>query len=66
MRSGKREALLSQATTIVENIQFVVTRHFDGRYKNILDAKGYDALAETKTISDVIKNTTDIVKNIKG
>jgi hypothetical protein len=61
-----QEAVLENANEIVDTIHFIVMRHFDGRYKSILEAKSRDALADTKTISEAFKNLFDGAKNMSG
>ena len=66
MHAKGKQAVLKNADEIVEMIQFLVIRHFEGRYKNTLETKGRDALADTKTTSEVVKLFTETAKNLGG
>ena len=61
-----QEAVLENADDIVDTINFIVMRHFDARYKSVLDAKSRDALSDTKTITEAFKNLFDGAKNMGG
>jgi hypothetical protein len=60
------EAVLAHANEIVEAIQFLVTRNFESRYKNSLDAKARDAMSDTKTVIESFKNFFDGAKHLSG
>ena len=66
MVNNGKQAVLKNANEIVEMIQFIVTRHFEGRYKATLETKGRDALADTKTTSEIVKIFTETAKNLGG
>ena len=52
------------ANKIVENIQFVITRHFEKRYEKLLQITAYDALNESKTVTEIIKNMIGMAKDL--
>lgn len=51
---------------IVNTIQGQVMRHFESRYKSVLEAKGINALSDTKTYTEIVKNIFDGAKNLEG
>ena len=53
------DAVLADANNYVDIITDIVMRHFESRYKSIFDAKGRDALSESKTIIENFKNVFD-------
>lgn len=62
-----KDAVLKNASEIVDMIQFHVMRHFEGRYKGMLDLKAYDGLnTDAKTISGIIKNVVATSKDLGG
>lgn len=58
------DAVLASADDIVDTIQFVVMRHFDGRYKKALEFQAFNALNDSKTFSEIIKNTVATAKDL--
>jgi len=61
-----KEAVLEHADEIVDMIQFVTMRHFKDRYKNILEYKASNALADTKTLGEIIKISLESADKLKG
>jgi hypothetical protein len=59
------QAVLADANDYIDIINDIVMRHFESRYKSVLDAKGRDALAESKTIIENFKNIFDGASKIK-
>ena len=51
-----QDAVLQDAKTIITDIKFMVTRHFESRYKKFLELDGYNSTAEAKTFSEILKN----------
>lgn len=47
--------IAKNANKIVETIQFIITRHFHARYDNILKINAYNAIAETKSILEILQ-----------
>ncbi|MBV8660682.1 MAG: hypothetical protein JO129_00875 [Candidatus Dependentiae bacterium] len=66
MESEGEEVILKSANEIIDAIQFIVTRHFDARYKNILEIKAANALADVKTFGEIIKNTIETTGKFGG
>lgn len=62
-----KEAILNNAGEIVELVQFHVMRHFEGRYKGMLDLKAYDGLnTDAKTAFGIIKGIVATSKDLGG
>lgn len=61
-----QDFIIAHANEIVDTIQFHIMRHFEGRYKATLEIKGRDALADTKTTSEIVKIFTETAKNLTG
>ena len=59
------DLVLADANEYVDVIQGIVMRHFESRYKSVLDAKGRDVLAESKTVIENFKNFFDGATKIK-
>ena len=59
------DEVLVDANDYVDIINDIVMRHFESRYKSVLDAKGRSALTEAKTFTEVFRNFFDGVHKIK-
>ncbi len=60
------ESVLADADLYIDLIQNIIMRHFESRYKSVLEAKGRDALADSKTIIETFKNIFDGAKHVQG
>lgn len=47
--------IVKNANKIVETVQFIITRHFYTRYQKILEINAYNAIAETKSVLEVLQ-----------
>jgi len=59
------EIILKNAQFIVQNVQFAVIRNFDKQYESFLKAQSYSNLADTKTVTEIIKNSIEIIQKFK-
>ncbi len=59
------EVILEQAQFIVSNVQFAVIRNFDKQYESYLKTQSYSNLADTKTVTEIIKNTIEVIQKFK-
>ena|GEM_PF-2397436 len=57
------EVVLDNATEIVNLIQFMIMRHFDKRYENVLKIQAANNIGDAKNILDVITGSIGIAKN---
>ena len=58
------DAVLLHADDIVELIQFQVMRHFEKRYEKVLQATAVNALADAKTVTEILKNSIESVSKL--
>ncbi len=59
-------AVLENADDIVGLIQFQVMRHFEKRYEKVLQATAATALADAKTVTEIVKNSIESVSKLGG
>ena len=50
------EETLQNAQIIVKDLQDMITRHFESRYKKLLEFEASNNLSDTKTVSEIFKN----------
>jgi len=61
-----QDFITKNADKIMHAIQFIITRHFESRYKKVLELEAHNSLAEAKTISEIIKNFVASAKDLKA
>ncbi len=61
-----QESILNEANEIVELIQFHVMRHFEKRYEKVLQITAVNAVADAKTVTEVLKNSIECVGKLGG
>jgi hypothetical protein len=59
------EIILEQAQFILNNVQFVIIRNFEKQYESYLKSQSYNNLADTKTITEIIKNSIEVIQKFK-
>lgn len=57
------EVVLENSNEIVELMQFMIMRHFDKRYENVLKMQAVNNIGDAKTILDVISGSIGVAKN---
>ena len=60
------DAVLVNADDIVGLIQFQVMRKFEKRYEKVLQATAVNALADAKTVTEIVKNSIESVSKLGG
>jgi len=59
-----KEAILEHADEIVETIQFLIIRHFESRYKKLLEIESCNALGDFKASTEIFKNIIGTAKDL--
>ena len=60
------DVILDQAQFIVDSVQFAVIRNFEKQYESYLKAQSYSNLTDTKTVTEIIKNSIEVIQKIKA
>jgi hypothetical protein len=58
------EAVLQHANEIVDNMQFMIMRHFTSRYEAALQIEAIDNMGTTQSILDIIKSSLDVKSSL--